>query len=153
MKPCEIKCEFTPGLQNIHITGKHVLYRCPPNVCLQDGNSTCASGHKGPLCSICIPGFAMQSGKCRECTSLSVWPQVIVAILACLVFIFLFFFSWFPLLPEWLHNKLSFATTRISTQSGEQSQKRNGQREAFGEQELKDDASGALSCWGFKVTT
>ncbi len=38
------------------------------------------------------------------------WPQVITAILALLIFTYLFFFSWLPLLPEWLQGKFGLAT-------------------------------------------
>ncbi len=114
--------------------------RCPPGVCVQQGNTSCVAGHEGPLCSICIPGFAMQSGKCRECTSLGAWPQVIAAALALIIFIFLFFFSWFPLLPSWVQQKLTFASTKITDVSGEQANKKQGEREEYGKQELKAES-------------
>jgi hypothetical protein len=92
-------------------------YRCPPSVCL--GNSTCVEGHEGPICSLCASGYAFQSGRCVQCGNLGVWPQIIAAILAFVVFVFIFFFSWFPLLPDWLQNKLSPATALVSSKTEE----------------------------------
>ena len=71
----------------------------------------------------------MQSGKCRECGSLGVWPQVIAVLLGILIFLFFFFFSWFPLLPDWLQTKLSFATDTISEQAQKKAQDAQGERE------------------------
>ena len=79
---------------------------------------------------------------------MGVWTQAIAAILAFVVLIFLFFFSWYPLLPEWLQNRLSFATERISSQTAEQAQNRQGEREGFGQEEFNvnssDEASGEV---------
>ncbi len=96
---------------------------------MQQDKTTCLSGHEGPLCSLCASGYAMQSGKCRECGSLGPWPPVIAAALALLVFIFLFFFSWFPLFPEWLQAKLSFSTDKISEHAAGQAASEEGKRE------------------------
>jgi hypothetical protein len=60
-----------------------------------------------------------------------VWPQVITAILVLVVVIFLFFFSWFPLLPQWLQDKMSFATGKIDEQAEQNAAEGQGEREEF----------------------
>jgi hypothetical protein len=99
-----------------------LVCRCPPAVCLQDGNTTCVSGHEGPLCSLCIPGYAMQSGQCRDCGSLGVWPQLVTALLAFVVLLFLLYFSWFPLLPLWLQAMVSFARDSMTDTAEEEAE-------------------------------
>jgi hypothetical protein len=136
------------------LTHRHAC-RCPPGVCTQQGNATCVAGHQGPLCSLCIPGFALQSGKCRECVSLGAWPQVIAAALALVIFIFLFFFSWFPLLPSWVQQKLSFSSTKINNFTGEQASKNQGEREEFGKKELQagsESETSGIQCCSMCIT-
>jgi hypothetical protein len=108
------------ALSALKLTHAFVRRRCPPGVCL--GNSTCLQGHEGPVCSLCSQGYALQSGRCRECGSLGVWPQLIAALLGLVVLVFLIFFSWFPLFPEWLQTRLTFATTFIANQSANQAE-------------------------------
>ncbi len=102
-----------------HTTYRYTC-RCPPNVCL--GNSSCLQGHTGPVCSLCIPGYAMQSGRCRECGTLGVWPFIIAALLGIVVLIFLLFFSWFPLFPLWLQKKLTFTTDMLAKKTADNTQ-------------------------------
>lgn len=102
------------------------FHRCPPGVCVQEEGSTCLKGHTGPLCSICAPNYAMQSGACRDCGVLGVWPQVIAAVLALLIFIFLILFSWFPLLPDRVQQLFDSFRGRIGNEAAKTLQDKGG---------------------------
>jgi hypothetical protein len=55
------------------------IYQCPPDVCL--GNNTCAEGHTGPVCGICVTGYALSSGKCTPCGSTQDTKEVTITFL------------------------------------------------------------------------
>jgi hypothetical protein len=130
------------------ITAAIMTCRCPPSVCVQDGNTSCLPGHQGPLCSLCESGFAAQSGRCRECGSLGKWPELIAAALVLVVFVFLFFFSWFPLLPEWVQNRLSFFTNTIEEKATQMAEAGQGGREEFGAEEEEEPKAQAFKAQG-----
>ena len=133
--PCPLGGVCTTGLLGADVdwwrasTVSDVLYKCKVGNCLQEGisgpltaatntsnalsrgNSTaptnCVDGHAGPLCALCLPGYALQSGECKPCPpsdAFAAWSAgskaalIILCLLAGLAFIAVGFFQ--PLSPR-----------------------------------------------------
>ena len=47
------------------VNARTPVYKCPPAAC--GPNNTCAEGRTGPVCGLCLPGWAMSSGGCQRC--------------------------------------------------------------------------------------
>jgi hypothetical protein len=60
------------------------FYSCPfPGACLGTANSTCARGHTGVLCAVCIDDFYLKSQSCVPCgkgSTVAVW--IVLAVFA-----------------------------------------------------------------------
>jgi len=84
-------------------------------------NSTnCVEGAGGPLCALCLPGYAMQSGVCSPCSSSSAWSAWSdgdkAALLACCVVFALALITFglfLPLLP-FLERRVNHASSSLS---------------------------------------
>jgi hypothetical protein len=68
--------------------------------------TNCVEGAVGPLCAVCLPGYALQSGECLPCDPADAWENwsagsktalLVCVIAAAVVFILFAFFQ--PLLP------------------------------------------------------
>ena len=61
-------------------------YSCPdPTSCLGGLHSSCANGHHGPLCAVCIPRYYKLLTRCLECPSVPwlVSQLVLVTVIVC----------------------------------------------------------------------
>ncbi len=47
------------------VSDRAVVYKCPPSAC--GPNNNCTEGRGGPVCGICLPGWAMSAGTCQQC--------------------------------------------------------------------------------------
>ena len=84
--------------------------------------SSCRQGHTGPLCALCIPGWAIQNNYCAPCSSsqaIVAWgvgPQVVAAVLGGgFVLAVICFFVWMPLLPATVLTRVEAAIERIKS--------------------------------------
>ena len=69
------------------------LYVCPPSAC--EGGGSCAEGREGPVCGLCMPGYAMSSGRCDICPSDTKNSKIAFAVVApILAIVLLYFFSF-----------------------------------------------------------
>ena len=86
------------------------IFRCPPGACL--GNNICSNNATGPVCGICLPGWAFTSRGCFECPSedyIAPIRNIAIAILCFLFCIVWYHMSWRALYPKlftlsWIYN-------------------------------------------------
>jgi hypothetical protein len=81
-----------------------MVYRCPPGVCMQGNGSAagniCRNGHAGPTCATCLPGWAIETGRCRVCSATGASSYLLLAVLLIVVLIFLYLYSWRPVFRD-----------------------------------------------------
>lgn len=101
------------------VRGRAMLYRCIlPNVCEQSQtpeylvgrrvdderfvDNGCRYGHAGPLCGICLDGWAPSLGRCIECesTGFTIIPAVIIAAVVLLLSLGYYTVCWSPLMED-----------------------------------------------------
>ena len=79
-----------------------------PSLCIPpELESKCREGHTGLLCSLCLPGYAVQSGFCEPCerrAAISKWTVGVqtasAAVGGALIILGICAIVWFPLLPK-----------------------------------------------------
>ena len=80
-------------------TEEVLIFRCQPGACL--GNGTCGLGRSGPVCAICMDGWAKASNDCSKCSTDTIAKEAekILVTVACsiLALLLYFFFSLRPL--------------------------------------------------------
>ena len=73
---------------------------------LDDSPANCVAGSTGPLCGLCLPGYAVQSGECAPCNPKDAWENwskgakgglLIACLLFAIVFVAFAFFQ--PIVP------------------------------------------------------
>ena len=81
----------SPALGEEDVTYPYSLptpYQCPLKSSCQGGiDSTCISGYKGPLCSVCSQGYYKQLHKCKTCPSMAWMAAQITIIFVVLIII------------------------------------------------------------------
>ena len=102
--------EVVPGplasVAAANATARRLLGVAGPAVARWDAPTNCQPGNTGPICGICAPGFALQSGQCLPCDpadAWAAWSQDSKAglLVGCAVFgiVFLSFAFFQPLVP------------------------------------------------------
>ena len=90
------------------VVGPLSMLKAPPagNGTLGAGHN-CVDGNNGPLCGVCIPGYAMQSGVCAPCDPADAWDNWSPGskaglLIGCIIFalITLSFLFFQPLVPS-----------------------------------------------------
>ena len=83
--------------------GSARVYRCSLLTC--DMNNTCFQNRTGPLCGMCLPGFAMTTEGCSSAScpteeELHLWRGVAIAVIILVFLVGWFILCWRPVLPE-----------------------------------------------------
>ena len=92
------------GYWGAEASTSNVFYKCPiPDSCVPGSNhtpTTCAPGYYGTLCSVCLPGYYEQFGKCVICSSdTTASAFVIIGIVAAIAVVAFFVLKIKHLLP------------------------------------------------------
>ena len=76
-------------------TIKVELYPCPPGSCLEGGQ--CAEGKTGPVCAVCMQGWAMGADTCEKCSEdVGATVGIGATIALVLFFVVYYFVAWRP---------------------------------------------------------
>jgi hypothetical protein len=120
-----------------------------------DTFSNCAEGNCGPLCAICKPGYALQSGKCAPCDPSSAWdawrPGDKAALLACccvfaiVVVLIAFFQPIIPSLETAVGNAAESARAAAQRITGSRSQQPGAEPEKPHPQPIHNHAGGSAA--------
>ena len=96
----------------------------PPPLNASTAPTNCVPGNTGPLCALCLPGFAIQSGACLPCDPGSAYEdwtasQQAALIVPCiLVGLLAIAFAFFQPLSPWLEGTATRLTDRTAAAAG-----------------------------------